>query len=58
MQQILIILGMAFLWFFRKKNVFQKSFERKNVFAVTVQTNDTLVEIFNILDRVAGSAII
>ncbi|MDL2243819.1 RecQ family ATP-dependent DNA helicase [Bacteroidales bacterium OttesenSCG-928-J19] len=43
---------------FRKKNVFQKSFERKNLVYVIRNTGDKMSEIFHILDKVPGSAIV
>jgi ATP-dependent DNA helicase RecQ len=43
---------------FRKKNVFQKSFERKNIAYVIRKTEDKLYEIVKILNNVAGSGII
>jgi ATP-dependent DNA helicase RecQ len=43
---------------FRKKNVFRKSFERKNIAYVIRKTDDKLFEISNILNKVPGSAII
>jgi ATP-dependent DNA helicase RecQ len=43
---------------FREKNVFRKSFERKNIAYVIRETEDKLYEIAHILSRVSGSAII
>ncbi|MDL2241390.1 RecQ family ATP-dependent DNA helicase [Bacteroidales bacterium OttesenSCG-928-L03] len=43
---------------FREKNVFQKSFERKNLVYVIRNTGDKMSEMFHILDKVPGSAII
>ena len=43
---------------FRNKNVFRKSFERKNLVYVVRQTEDKLYEIENILNKVAGTAIV
>jgi ATP-dependent DNA helicase RecQ len=43
---------------FRKKNVFRKSFERKNVAYVIRKTEDKMYEIVKILNNVAGSGII
>ena len=43
---------------FRKKNVFQKSFERENLVYVIRNTDDKLFEIIKILNNVAGSAIV
>ncbi|MDR0682113.1 MAG: RecQ family ATP-dependent DNA helicase [Dysgonamonadaceae bacterium] len=43
---------------FRKKNVFRKSFERKNIAYVIRKTEDKLYEIVKILNNVAGSGII
>ena len=43
---------------FRQKNVFQKSFERKNLVYVIRNTDDKLFEITKILNSVAGSAIV
>jgi ATP-dependent DNA helicase RecQ len=43
---------------FKKKNVFRKSFERKNLAYVIRKTEDKLYEITKILNNVAGSGII
>jgi ATP-dependent DNA helicase RecQ len=43
---------------FRKKNVFRKSFERKNIAYVVRKTEDKLYEIIKILNNVPGTAII
>jgi ATP-dependent DNA helicase RecQ len=43
---------------FREKNVFRKSFERKNIAYVIRQTDDKLFEILKILNSVHGSGII
>ncbi|GHT05944.1 ATP-dependent DNA helicase RecQ [Bacteroidia bacterium] len=43
---------------FKQKNVFQKSFERKNIAYVVRQTEDKLFEIIKILNRVPGTAIV
>lgn len=43
---------------FREKNVFRKSFERKNLVYVIRNTQDKLYEIIHILNSVPGSAII
>lgn len=43
---------------FRQKNVFRKSFERENLIYVVRNTEDKLFEIFNILSKVQGCAII
>jgi len=43
---------------FRKKNVFQKSFERKNIAYVIRQSNDKMAEIVHILRQVAGTGIV
>ncbi|GHT39062.1 ATP-dependent DNA helicase RecQ [Bacteroidia bacterium] len=43
---------------FRKKNVFRKSFERKNIAYVIRKTDDKLFEISHILSKVPGSGII
>jgi ATP-dependent DNA helicase RecQ len=43
---------------FRKKNVFRKSFERKNIAYVIRQTEDKLYEIIKILNRIPGSGIV
>jgi ATP-dependent DNA helicase RecQ len=43
---------------FRTKNVFYKSFERKNLAYVVRDTEDKIYEIINILTKVPGSAII
>jgi ATP-dependent DNA helicase RecQ len=43
---------------FRKKNVFRKSFERKNIAYVIRKTEDKLYEIIKILNNVPGTAIV
>lgn len=43
---------------FRAKNVFRKSFERKNLAYVVRQTDDKVSEAANILEKVPGTAII
>jgi ATP-dependent DNA helicase RecQ len=43
---------------FKEKNVFRKSFERKNIAYVIRGTEDKLYEIIHILSRVSGSAIV
>jgi ATP-dependent DNA helicase RecQ len=43
---------------FKEKNVFRKSFERKNIAYVIRETEDKLHEIRHILSRVPGSAIV
>lgn len=43
---------------FRTKNVFQKSFERKNIAYILRRTDDKLFEIIRILNKVPGSAIV
>ena len=43
---------------FRKKNVFQKSFERKNLVYVVRHTIDKLFEINKILEKVPGTALV
>jgi ATP-dependent DNA helicase RecQ len=43
---------------FREKNVFRKSFERKNLVYVVRQTDDKSHEVKNILDKTSGSAIV
>ena len=43
---------------FKKKNVFRKSFERKNIAYVIRKSEDKLYEIINILTKVPGSAIV
>ncbi|GHV57183.1 ATP-dependent DNA helicase RecQ [Bacteroidia bacterium] len=43
---------------FRKKNVFRKSFERKNIAYVIRKTEDKLFEILKILNNIPGSGII
>ncbi|MDR2058402.1 MAG: RecQ family ATP-dependent DNA helicase [Dysgonamonadaceae bacterium] len=43
---------------FKKKNVFRKSFERKNVAYIVRKTEDKLYEIIKILNNVPGTAII
>ncbi|GHT72582.1 ATP-dependent DNA helicase RecQ [Bacteroidia bacterium] len=43
---------------FRQKNVFRKSFERKNLVYVIRNTDDKLFEIVKILNSVQGSAIV
>jgi ATP-dependent DNA helicase RecQ len=43
---------------FRQKNVFKTSFERENLVYVVRNTDDKLFEIINILQKVAGSAIV
>jgi ATP-dependent DNA helicase RecQ len=43
---------------FKKKNVFRKSFERKNIAYVIRETEDKLYEIIHILSKVKGSAIV
>ena len=43
---------------FKKKNVFRKSFERKNIAYVIRKSDDKLYEIINILTKVPGSAIV
>ncbi|MDR3219797.1 MAG: RecQ family ATP-dependent DNA helicase [Dysgonamonadaceae bacterium] len=43
---------------FAEKNVFRKSFERKNIAYVIRNTDDKLFEIAHILSRVPGSAIV
>ncbi|GHT52136.1 ATP-dependent DNA helicase RecQ [Bacteroidia bacterium] len=43
---------------FKQKNVFQKSFERKNIAYVVRQTEDKLFEIIKILNSVPGTAIV
>jgi ATP-dependent DNA helicase RecQ len=43
---------------FREKNVFRKSFERKNIAYVIRKTEDKLYEIINILTKVPGSGIV
>ncbi|KAA6302016.1 MAG: ATP-dependent DNA helicase RecQ [Candidatus Ordinivivax streblomastigis] len=44
--------------FFKKKNVFRKSFERKNIAYVIRETDDKLFEIIKILNNVPGSGIV
>jgi ATP-dependent DNA helicase RecQ len=43
---------------FKQKNVFRKSFERKNIAYVIRETNDKLYEIVNILSKVPGSSLV
>ncbi len=43
---------------FREKNVFRKSFERKNLVYVVRQTEDKIYEMKNILDKVPGTALV
>jgi ATP-dependent DNA helicase RecQ len=43
---------------FKKKNVFQKSFERKNIAYVVRKTEDKFFEMVNILNKVDGSGIV
>jgi len=43
---------------FKKKNVFRKSFERKNIAYVIRNTEDKLFEIIRMLQKVEGSAIV
>ncbi|MDR2682395.1 MAG: RecQ family ATP-dependent DNA helicase, partial [Dysgonamonadaceae bacterium] len=43
---------------FREKNVFRKSFERKNIAYVIRQTSDKLFEILKILNNIPGSSIV
>ncbi|MDR1737558.1 MAG: RecQ family ATP-dependent DNA helicase [Candidatus Symbiothrix sp.] len=43
---------------FREKNVFSKSFERKNIAYVVRETGDKLFEIIHILNNVQGTAIV
>jgi ATP-dependent DNA helicase RecQ len=43
---------------FKEKNVFRKSFERKNIAYVIRETEDKLYQIGHILSKVAGSAIV
>jgi ATP-dependent DNA helicase RecQ len=43
---------------FRKKNVFRKSFERKNIAYVIRETEDKLYEIIKILTKVPGTGIV
>lgn len=43
---------------FRKKNVFRKSFERKNIAYVIRRTEDKLFELTNILSKISGSGIV
>ncbi len=43
---------------FREKNVFQKSFERKNLAYIVRQTEDKVYEMVHILNRVPGSALV
>ncbi|MDR2085729.1 MAG: RecQ family ATP-dependent DNA helicase [Dysgonamonadaceae bacterium] len=43
---------------FKKKNVFRKSFERKNIAYVIRKTEDKLYEIIKILNNVPGTAIV
>lgn len=43
---------------FRRKNVFRKSFERKNLAYVIRRTEDKLYEVSKILNRVPGSGIV
>lgn len=43
---------------FRKKNVFQMSFERKNLAYIVRKTENKITELFHILNNVPGSAII
>jgi ATP-dependent DNA helicase RecQ len=43
---------------FREKNVFRKSFERKNLVYVVRQTEDKIYEMKNILDKIPGTALV
>ncbi len=43
---------------FKKKNVFQKSFERKNIAYVIRKTEDKIPEIINILKRMPGTGLV
>ncbi len=43
---------------FRQKNVFRKSFERKNIAYVVRETEDKLSEIINILNKVPGTGLV
>lgn len=43
---------------FRKKNVFRMSFERKNLAYIVRKTENKITELFHILDKVPGSAIV
>ncbi len=43
---------------FREKNVFKKSFERKNLAYIVRHTEDKIYEIKNILDKVPGSSLV
>lgn len=43
---------------FKKKNLFQKSFERKNLVYVVRQTEDKMSQLLNILNKVQGTSVV